>query len=275
MKQTWLAVLTILAALCPGAAGARARPGTPIADGLLVKYEAKDRLGRTITYYASRPETPRPLMLMIQGSGCETLLHGEGRGTYSTMFDLLPFAREKQFTVLAVEKPFSEAAPGGRPGGADGCSTRFNADFTAETWLAGIETAVGEARRLPFVDRRRMLVLGMSEGAVMASLLAGRNRYVTDVVAIGGSGTTQLYDFSRPRTGTVPTCRPARRRSRRRRARSRRRRTAPPSSPGGIPTSAGRPSSGRIRPGRCCGAEPVSISPSAPWTAAYRPCRRS
>jgi pimeloyl-ACP methyl ester carboxylesterase len=40
-----------------------------------------------------------------------------------------------------------------------------------------------------------LFVFGHSEGAVMAAPLAGHDPHITDVVFIGGSGTTQLFDF--------------------------------------------------------------------------------
>jgi len=155
--------------------------------------EVTDSLGRTITYYVSHPSKPAPLLLMIQGSGCAGVFHIQGEHSYSTLFDLLPLAADGAFTVVAVEKPFAD--PDAKGGTASNCSPRFNADFTAERWLAAIEASVDDASRLPQIDHRRMLVIGLSEGAVMASLLASHDRRVTDVAVIGGSGTSQLFDF--------------------------------------------------------------------------------
>jgi pimeloyl-ACP methyl ester carboxylesterase len=169
--------------------------GTPIPRTALERHQIGDRLGRQVTYYVSHPATPAPLMLMIQGSGCEPVMHVADAGSYSSMYNLIPYAGQGRFTVIAVEKPFSGAAPGQRPGGAQGCSAEFNADFTAESWLVALQASLADARRLPWVDRRRTLVFGTSEGAVMASLLAGSDEMVTDAIVIGGSGTTQLFDF--------------------------------------------------------------------------------
>lgn len=160
------------------------------------RYEVEDSLGRRVVSYVSRPkESFAPLLLMIQGSGCVPVMNVQATGTYSTVFNLLPFANEGQFTVMAVEKPFSGVAPEQDPGTAASCSAKFNEDFTAERWLLALQVSLESARRLPWVDKRRSLVLGHSEGAVMAALLAGHDPQITDVVSIGGSGTTQLFDF--------------------------------------------------------------------------------
>lgn len=170
-------------------AGAAMRvSGTP-----LFRSEIRDALGRTVIYYMNRPTTPRPILLMIQGSGCGTVIRTDGSQSYSTMFDLLPFAAEDRFTVMAVEKPHAIAAIDG--GTTEKCGDAFNRDFTADRWLTAIRAALDDARRQPWIDDRRTLVLGTSEGAVMASLLAGVDPHVTDVALVGGSGTSQLFDF--------------------------------------------------------------------------------
>ena len=155
-----------------------------------------DASGRHITYYISRPHAARaPILLMIQGSGCSlALTTGPDGEASSSVFNLLPFASEGQFTTVVVEKPFAGPAAG-VPVPANGCSAAFNANFTADSWLAAIQASLHDARTSSWVDPRRTLVFGGSEGAVMAALLAEADPTVTDVIALGGSGTTQAYDF--------------------------------------------------------------------------------
>jgi len=129
---------------------------------------------------------------MIQGSGCNQVMRISPSGSVSTLYNFLPYAAEGKFTVMAVEKPAAGPVASGSEGTARQCSAAFNADFTADRWLVALQAALADARRLPWVDRRRTLVFGHSEGAVMADLLAGVDQTVTDVVSIGGSGTTQL-----------------------------------------------------------------------------------
>jgi pimeloyl-ACP methyl ester carboxylesterase len=93
---------------------------------------------------------------------------------------------------VAVEKPF---AGGDSTGTATKCGAQFNEDFTAERWMVALRAAMDDARKSPWVDPNRTLVLGFSEGAVMASLLSSHDKNVTDVIAMSGSGTTQLFDF--------------------------------------------------------------------------------
>jgi pimeloyl-ACP methyl ester carboxylesterase len=191
LKAIVLAVLVASAISSPGSATAGQKPLA--AQFPLITHATTDKLGRTVTYHLSRPSHPAPLLLMIQGSGCSLVLQGTGAATYSTVYDLVPLAAEGRFAVLAVEKPGAAANANG--GSAQGCPATFNEEFTADRWLVALRAALDDARRQPGIDARRMLVLGASEGAVMASLLASRDRQVTDVIAVGGSGTTQLFDF--------------------------------------------------------------------------------
>jgi len=165
-------------------------PGTPFEQRAVT-----DGTGRAITYYVSHPKKPKaPILLMIQGSGCVPIMHVQPGGTFTTLFDLGPFAQDGDFTVMAVEKPFADGKQE-HSGMATSCGREFNEDFTAESWLLALRTALKDARTLAWVDTSRTLLFGFSEGANMADMLAGHDDTITDVIAMGGSGTTQLFDF--------------------------------------------------------------------------------
>lgn len=166
----------------------------PIAGTPLERRMVQEDSGRRVTYYMSRPKSATaPIMLMIQGSGCAPLLTIRPGGASTTMFNLIKYAAEGKFTVIAVEKPFSGSAP--QPGWVQGCSPAFHADFTAESWQRAIHAALKDARKAAWVEPTRTLVFGTSEGAVMAAVMAASDPSITDVIAISGSGTTQLFDF--------------------------------------------------------------------------------
>jgi dienelactone hydrolase len=182
--------VTFVVALTSGIA--HAESSLP-ASSVLETHTISDHYGRPIIYHISRPAKPAPLLLVIQGSGCGAVLQGVGASAQSNLYDLQGFAAEGRFAVMAVEKPFARAEASG--GSAEACGQKFNEDFTVERWLVALRAAIADARRDPIVDHRRFMVIGMSEGAVMASLLAQADKGVTDVAAIGGSGTTQIFDF--------------------------------------------------------------------------------
>jgi pimeloyl-ACP methyl ester carboxylesterase len=189
LNRKLLAAALIAVAFVGQTRGVRAGD-LPNSYGPLERLSTQDNSGRTINYYVSHPSKPAPIMLLIQGSGCEPVMIRDTRGqVLSSLYSLLPVAAEGRFTVVAVEKPFANASPSGP------CSERFNADFTAQSWLAALKAALQSARKLSWVDGRRTLVFGHSEGAVMAALVAGDDPKVTDVVALGMTGESQLFDL--------------------------------------------------------------------------------
>lgn len=175
----------------------RARTGSsgPVVGTTFERRTVVDSGARIVTYYISRPKTESaPIMLVIQGSGCVPVLKIQDGRASTSIFNLEKFSKEGNFTVIAVEKPFSGV--GGSGGTGQGCSDAFNADFTAESWSDALQAALSDARKVAWVDHTRTLVLGTSDGAVMASVLAAKDPTITDVVFISGSGTTQLFDFT-------------------------------------------------------------------------------
>lgn len=162
----------------------------------LARRQTADSTGRAVTYYISRPSAGRaPILLFIQGSGCGPVLIQSAAGTPQTqVFSLFRAVEGGRFTVIVVEKPFADPANAGR-GDATHCPAAFNADFNVDSWRAALRAALADARRLPWVDRSRALVIGVSEGAAMAGALAAVEPEVSDVALISGPGGTQLFDL--------------------------------------------------------------------------------
>jgi hypothetical protein len=151
-----------------------------------------------VRYIISQPAHKAPLVLFVQGSGCIPPVVGLGTpNRYSTVFNFIPLAQRGDYAVMVVDKPNQpDTPPQAPPGVATGCPAAFNAYFSYDTWLDTLRTALRHALALPWVDGHRVLVFGVSEGAVMAAGLARAVPEVTHVALIGGTGTSQLYDFA-------------------------------------------------------------------------------
>jgi predicted esterase len=161
------------------------------------EYTIQDRAGRNITYYLSKSNTKgAPLLLMIQGSGCDRVFNKSPAGAYSTIFNLVNIANENRFSVLAVEKPFSGARQNSDGNAVEStCTTDFHQDFTAATWVAALNEAIKDAKAKLNYTPAHILIFGHSEGAGIASKVAVENSLVTHVITSGGSGTSQMFDF--------------------------------------------------------------------------------
>jgi pimeloyl-ACP methyl ester carboxylesterase len=207
-----------LAAPVPGPVAVRdsARLGIP-----WTRYTTADRFGRTITFYladlpGSAGERARPLALVIEGSGCQSVWVRIGGRIGSNLPDLMSRAARGRVRVLVVEKPgvrFLDVAR--RPGSALGASEEFLREHTLERWteanLAALRAALAQ---VPAGDGR-VLVAGHSEGATIACAVAAAEPRVTHVAALSGAGPTQLFDLAELLSRAAPGERPARAAARR------------------------------------------------------------
>jgi pimeloyl-ACP methyl ester carboxylesterase len=169
------------------------------------RYTTKDSFDRTITFYLSSPlegqEIKRlPLALLIQGSGCQSLWRKRGEQITGGQQNLLRAAAKGRVRVLVVEKPgvkFLDEAK--RPGSAEGASEEFLNEHTLPRWAEANRAAMRAAWTLPGVDSSKTLVVGHSEGGIVAALLAAEMPEVTHVASLAGGGPTQLYSLAESR----------------------------------------------------------------------------
>lgn len=150
--------------------------------------------GPPVSYYLSTPKAKAPLVLFVQGSGCTPPFSGLGTQERSaSILPWVPLAQSGRYAVMSVDKPH-QAEKGGQGGSANGCGAAFNNQFSYDTWLATLSTALRHALARPEIDATRVLVVGISEGGVMAAGLARAVPEVRAVALAGVSGTTQLFD---------------------------------------------------------------------------------
>lgn len=153
--------------------------------------------GPPVEYYISQPQAPAPLVMYLQGSGCTPVFppSGFGKDHTSTVFSSTTMARAYPVAVMVINKPYVPVVAPRNGGVATNCPKEFNDYFSLESWVSHIKTAYEHALKQPWVDSRRTLVIGISEGATVAAALAAREPRITNLALVGGSGPTQLYDF--------------------------------------------------------------------------------
>jgi pimeloyl-ACP methyl ester carboxylesterase len=165
-------------------------------DLQLSRYSVPQDSAPPVEFFISTPTTKRPLVLFIQGSGCRSAFVEGLPGDYaSTVFSYTTTARSGEYAVMVVNKPFAPKRP--PPGAAvsANCPTEFNAYFSLDSWLAQLRAAYQQARQLPFVDTSKVLVIGSSEGATVASALAAVEPTITHVALLGATGPSQFFDL--------------------------------------------------------------------------------
>lgn len=206
-----MAFLILLTALAIGADKASSPMLDP--DRLSIpfqRYTIADSLGRTVTLYLSAPASnvnaqKLPVVLFIQGSGCQSLFRKQGDVIVGSQQNLLLKEGKGRVRVMVVEKPgvkFLDAPP--RPGSAEGASDEFLKEHTLPRWSEANFAALRSVWTLPDIDSSRTLVVGHSEGGIVGARVAAELPQVTHVASLAGGGPTQLYSLAESREQAQP-----------------------------------------------------------------------
>jgi dipeptidyl aminopeptidase/acylaminoacyl peptidase len=165
------------------------------------RYTTRDNLGRTITFYLSRPPKAAagklPVVLFVEGSGRQSLFKKHGDVIFGGLQNLLLSEVKGRARVLAVEKPgvkFLDAPS--RPGSAEGASEEFLKEHTLSRWAEANAAALRAAWTLPGIDDSRTLAVGHSEGGIVVARVAAELPKVTHVASLAGGGPTQLFSLA-------------------------------------------------------------------------------
>jgi len=166
-----------------------------------LRYHTLDSLGRTIDFYlseAGRGDT-LPLVVFVQGSSASSQFAqvGDrivGNNGHSTINDVV----RGKARLLIVEKPgISYLMTPGDSGIAAAAYADFRREHTLERWCEATHAAIEAARSLDEIRDDRLLIIGHSEGGLVASKLAADMDFVTHVAVLAGGGPSQLYDICR------------------------------------------------------------------------------
>jgi pimeloyl-ACP methyl ester carboxylesterase len=148
--------------------------------------------------FVARDETPRPLVVLLQGSGCVPLFfETPGGAGASLLFWREVAGGDHPVHFAAVEKRGVASfgpPPQGQPGTMEGCSQAYVEGAVKPERVADVVDVVSALGDEPWVDG--VLVAGHSEGAAVASGVA--EVLGERLVAVGlfsAAGPSQLVDF--------------------------------------------------------------------------------
>jgi pimeloyl-ACP methyl ester carboxylesterase len=166
------------------------------------RFTTVDSHGRTITGYLSKPPKGSegkalPVILFVQGSGCQSLWVKRGERIGGGLQSLLLQLAGGRARVVAVEKPgvaFLDWPK--QPGTSSEGSEEFLREHTLPRWAEANAAALRAVLTQPGIDASRVLVIGHSEGGIVAARVAAEVPGVTHVAALGCGGVTQLYSLT-------------------------------------------------------------------------------
>lgn len=152
--------------------------------------------GEPFNYYIRQSETKKPLLVYIQGSGCEPpFIKVSDSDHASTVFSLITSANDSRFVTMIIEKPHSPKWVTESRGLATNCPNEFNESYDFQFWRESLLIALDHAMGLSWVDEKVFLI-GLSEGAVMASAIASsRGDEIDGLALFGATGHSQAFDF--------------------------------------------------------------------------------
>lgn len=147
----------------------------------------------SLTFYLSVNSSKQqlPLVVFVQGSGMNSLFSkaesGRIRSEYghSSLYEI----SEDKFRILLVEKPgirYLQTGP----------SQSFDHKFSLESWSETIVKAITYTLKNEPIAEDKVLIVGHSEGGLVASRVARLlNDKVSNVAILAGEGPTQLYSL--------------------------------------------------------------------------------
>ena len=161
------------------------------------RYSAQDAFDRTVHFYVSEApdtDTPAPLVVFVQGTGCSSHFTTAGRRILAGLPSLLHQVVGSRTRVLAVEKPGVEYLDDqGDRSMQEACRPQFAREHTLERWTEAIAAVIRASRRLPRIDASRTMVVGISEGAIVAVRVSNVEPAVTHAAALSGGGPNHLF----------------------------------------------------------------------------------
>ena len=177
-------------------------PGKPF-----VRYTAQTPV-RAVTFYLSDHSNGGdnlPLVVFVQGTGCDSHFQRGEKG--KVVGGLALIVRESvanRAVVMAVEKPGVKYLDDFNPEEVplEKCPAEFLRDYALDSWVQTIAAAIEAARTLPGINPDRVLVIGHSEGGIIALRLSNVSRSVTHAASLSGGGPTflaHIADYSRLR----------------------------------------------------------------------------
>ncbi|MGA7081312.1 MAG: hypothetical protein WBQ43_16275 [Terriglobales bacterium] len=200
-KYCWILVLNFLVCSAPAVA-----EDYPVGDKPFRRYVVDGRDGHRITFYLSTQEAPTqvapshpvPLIVWVQGTGCSSQYVRVGEKLSRGLQGILNSVVGGRARVLAVEKPGVEFLDDPPDDGDDAhaCRPEFLASFTLDRWATTIADAIQAAQKLPGVDASRTLVIGISEGGIVAMRVSNVLPEVTHAASLSGGGPVYLFHMA-------------------------------------------------------------------------------
>jgi len=156
------------------------------------KYELKTDLD-TVRFYLSVTSSKAkiPLIVFVQGSGMNSLFTKSQNGKIQPQYGHMTWytAGNEKYRILIVEKP-------GVTYLQSGASKNFDNKFSLESFSNSIMEAINYTCQNEKIDTTKIIIVGHSEGGIVASRVANLMKdKISNVAIMAGEGISQLYSL--------------------------------------------------------------------------------
>lgn len=143
--------------------------------------------------------TPRPTVILISGAGAFSREYSTDAGNGRTGNRAFAVLRDSLIRAGYAVIRFDERGTGASTGD-------YPATATTATLAADVEDIIAAVRQRPEVDSGRIVLLGHSEGAAIAWLVASRTPVVQAVISLGGPAWTgrRIIEWQRSTHAQLP-----------------------------------------------------------------------
>lgn len=144
-----------------------------------------------------------PLVVLVQGGGGGSIFQ-RTKTPGEVAIDKFPLSQtvmdrfEGKARILMVEKPgvqFLEEGHDPTSGVGIGCSETYLRQHALPRWVEAINSSIFNVRTNSLVNPKKTLVLGTSEGGIVAAKIASLDKTVTHVASLYGGGPSQIEDL--------------------------------------------------------------------------------
>lgn len=160
-----------------------------------LRFFTRDKYDRKITFYLSEVtgSARLPLVVYIQGSATSSnfIMHN-GQLIPANGHIYITESLNGKARLLIIEKPGVKYLDNSETQKND----EFNKEHSLEKWSEAIEASIKATIHSGLADSNKVLVIGHSEGGLVACKVANdMNGHVTHVANLAGGGDSQLYDL--------------------------------------------------------------------------------
>ncbi len=144
-------------------------------------------------YNADSVLTNKPIFLYLQGSGPNSIFTKGKDGDISQSFIFPPSVVAKKYHFVIIGKPGVPFINDENNTKID--SLKYHSKTSLDYRVDIANVVINYLLKQSFVDNKKLVVFGHSEGAQIAPKLAYINKSITHLACFSGTGITQMYDF--------------------------------------------------------------------------------